>query len=97
MRIFNNVLDTIGNTPIIKINRLTKDIPGLILAKVETTNPGNSVKDRMAVKMIEDAEKAGILKPGGTVIEGTSGNTGMGLALACIIKGYKLICVLIFK
>ena len=94
MRIFNNVLDTIGNTPIIKINRLTKDIPGLILAKVETTNPGNSVKDRMAVKMIEDAEKAGILKPGGTVIEGTSGNTGMGLALACIIKGYKLICVL---
>ena len=94
MRIFNNVLDTIGNTPLIKINRLTKDIPGLILAKVETTNPGNSVKDRMAVKMIEDAEKAGILKPGGTVIEGTSGNTGMGLALACIIKGYKLICVL---
>lgn len=94
MRIFNNVLDTIGNTPIIKINRLTKDIPGLILAKVETTNPGNSVKDRMAVKMIEDAEKAGILKSGGTVIEGTSGNTGMGLALACIIKGYKLICVL---
>ena len=94
MRIFNNVLDTIGNTPLIKINRLAKDIPGLILAKVETTNPGNSVKDRMAVKMIEDAEKAGILKPGGTVIEGTSGNTGMGLALACIIKGYKLICVL---
>lgn len=94
MRIFNNVLDTIGNTPLIKINKLTKDIPALVLAKVETTNPGNSVKDRMAVKMIEDAEKAGILKPGGTVIEGTSGNTGMGLALACIIKGYKLICVL---
>ena len=94
MRIFNNVLDTIGNTPLIKINRLAKDIPALVLAKVETTNPGNSVKDRMAVKMIEDAEKAGILKPGGTVIEGTSGNTGMGLALACIIKGYKLICVL---
>jgi cystathionine beta-synthase len=94
MRIFNNVLETIGNTPLIKINKLTKDIPALVLAKVETTNPGNSVKDRMAVKMIEDAEKAGILKPGGTVIEGTSGNTGMGLALACIIKGYKLICVL---
>ena len=94
MRIFNNVLDTIGNTPLIKINRLAKDIPALVLAKVETTNPGNSVKDRMAVKMIEDAEKVGILKPGGTVIEGTSGNTGMGLALACIIKGYKLICVL---
>ena len=94
MRIFNNVLETIGNTPLIKINKLTKDIPALVLAKVETTNPGNSVKDRMAVKMIEDAENAGILKPGGTVIEGTSGNTGMGLALACIIKGYKLICVL---
>ena len=94
MRIFNNVLDTIGNTPLIKINRLAKDIPALVLAKVETTNPGNSVKDRMAVKMIEDAEKVGILKPGGTVIEGTSGNTGMGLALACIIKGYTLICVL---
>jgi len=94
MRIFNNVLETIGNTPLIKINKLAKDVPALILAKVETTNPGNSVKDRMAVKMVEDAEKAGLIKPGGTVIEGTSGNTGMGLALACIIKGYKLICVL---
>ena len=94
MRIFNNVLETIGNTPLIKINTLAKDIPALVLAKVETTNPGNSVKDRMAVKMVEDAEKAGLIKPGGTVIEGTSGNTGMGLALACIIKGYKLICVL---
>jgi cystathionine beta-synthase len=94
MRMFNNVLETIGNTPLIKINKLAKDCPALILAKVETTNPGNSVKDRMAVKMVEDAEKAGLIKPGGTVIEGTSGNTGMGLALACIIKGYKLICVL---
>ena len=94
MRVFNNVLDTIGNTPLIKINKLAKEVPALVLAKVETTNPGNSVKDRMAVKMIEDAEKAGLIKPGGTVIEGTSGNTGMGLALACIIKGYKLICVL---
>lgn len=78
----------------VKLNRLTSGVKGTILAKVETTNPGNSVKDRMAVKMIEDAEKSGLLKPGGTVIEGTSGNTGMGLALACIIKGYKLICVL---
>jgi len=94
MKYFNNILDTIGNTPIVKINKLAKEVNALILAKVETTNPGNSVKDRMAVKMIEDAEKSGILKPGGTVIEGTSGNTGMGLALACIIKGYKLICVL---
>lgn len=94
MKIYNNILETIGNTPIVRINKLTKDIPAQVFAKVETTNPGNSVKDRMALKMIEDAEKAGILKPGGTVIEGTSGNTGMGLALACIIKGYKLVCVL---
>lgn len=94
MKVYNNILETIGNTPLVKLNRLTKDVKATVLAKVETTNPGNSVKDRMAVKMIEDAEKAGILKPGGTVIEGTSGNTGMGLALACIIKGYKLICVL---
>lgn len=78
----------------VQLNKITKDIPALILAKVETTNPGNSVKDRMALKMVEDAEKSGKLKPGGTIIEGTSGNTGMGLALACIIKGYKLICVL---
>ncbi|MEY4350438.1 MAG: hypothetical protein RL078_485 [Bacteroidota bacterium] len=94
MKIYNNILETIGNTPIVRINKITKDIPAQVFAKVETTNPGNSVKDRMALKMIEDAEKAGLLKPGGTVIEGTSGNTGMGLALACIIKGYKLICVL---
>ncbi len=94
MKIYNNILETIGNTPIVKLNRLTKEVSATVLAKVETTNPGNSVKDRMAVKMIEDAEKAGIIKPGGTIIEGTSGNTGMGLALACIIKGYKLICVL---
>lgn len=94
MRVFNNVLETIGNTPLIRLNKITKDIKATILAKVETTNPGNSVKDRMALKMVEDAEAAGLIKPGGTVIEGTSGNTGMGLALACIIKGYKLICVL---
>jgi len=97
MKIYNNILETIGNTPLVRLNKLTKDIKGTVLAKVETTNPGNSVKDRMALKMVEDAEKLGILKPGGTVIEGTSGNTGMGLALACIIKGYKLICVLADK
>ncbi|MFN7014550.1 MAG: pyridoxal-phosphate dependent enzyme, partial [Bacteroidia bacterium] len=84
-------LETIGNTPLVKINRITKDIPALVLAKIETTNPGNSIKDRMAVKMIEDAEKSGKLKPGGTIIEGTSGNTGMGLAIAAVIKGYKCI------
>ena len=94
MKYYNNILETIGNTPLVKLNELTKDVKALVLAKVETTNPGNSVKDRMALQMIEDAEADGRLKPGGTVIEGTSGNTGMGLALACIIKGYKLICVL---
>lgn len=94
MKIYNNILETIGNTPLVKINKLTSGCKATVLAKIETTNPGNSVKDRMALKMIEDAEKSGLLKPGGTVIEGTSGNTGMGLALACIIKGYKLICVL---
>ncbi|MBE86028.1 MAG: cystathionine beta-synthase [Flavobacteriaceae bacterium] len=89
----NNILETIGNTPLIKLNSITNDIEALVLAKVEYFNPGNSVKDRMAVKMVEDAEKDGRLKPGGTIVEGTSGNTGMGLALAAIVKGYKLICV----
>ncbi|MCE2743042.1 MAG: pyridoxal-phosphate dependent enzyme [Fluviicola sp.] len=94
MKIYNNILETIGNTPLVRLNKVTKDVKATVLAKVETTNPGNSIKDRMAVKMVEDAEKAGFLKSGGTIIEGTSGNTGMGLALAAIIKGYKLICVL---
>ncbi len=94
MEYFNNILDTIGNTPLVKLNKITKSIKAMVLAKVETTNPGNSVKDRMALKMFLDAEKNGWIKQGGTVIEGTSGNTGMGLALACIVKGYKLICVL---
>lgn len=91
MRYCNTILETIGNTPLVKINTITKDIPALVLAKVETFNPGNSIKDRMALKMIEDAEKRGDLKPGGTIIEGTSGNTGMGLAIAAVIKGYKCI------
>jgi cystathionine beta-synthase len=94
MKVYNNILETIGNTPLVKINKLTKGIKATVLAKVETTNPGNSAKDRMAVKMVDDAEKEGLIKPGGTIIEGTSGNTGMGLALVCIMKGYKLICVL---
>ncbi|WP_298496894.1 pyridoxal-phosphate dependent enzyme [uncultured Algibacter sp.] len=89
-----NILETIGNTPMVKLNVLTKDLPCLVLSKYETFNPGNSTKDRMAVKMIEDAEANGSLKPGGTIIEGTSGNTGMGLALAAIVKGYKMICVI---
>lgn len=97
MKYYNNILETIGNTPLVKFNKITKDIPALCLAKIETFNPGHSIKDRMAVKMVEDAEKAGKLKPGGTIIEGTSGNTGMGLALAAIVKGYKLICTLADK
>src|SRR6202043_948055 len=88
---YNNILETVGNTPLVKINQITKDIKGTVLAKIETFNPGNSIKDRMALKMIEDAEKSGVLKPGGTIIEGTSGNTGMGLAIAAVIKGYKCI------
>ena len=93
MKYFNNIIETIGNTPLVKLNNLTKEIEALVLAKVEYFNPGSSVKDRMALKMIEDAEKDGQLKPGYTIVEGTSGNTGMGLALAAIVKGYKLICV----
>lgn len=88
---YDNILDTIGNTPMVKLNKITAGIPATVLAKIETTNPGNSIKDRMALKMIEDAEKSGKLKPGGTIIEGTSGNTGMGLAIAAVIKGYKCI------
>ncbi|WP_296151770.1 pyridoxal-phosphate dependent enzyme [uncultured Flavobacterium sp.] len=97
MKYANNILETIGNTPLVKLNKVTKEVDALVLAKVETFNPGNSVKDRMAVKMVEDAEADGRLKPGGTIIEGTSGNTGMGLALAAIVKGYKLICVITDK
>ncbi len=93
MNYFKNILETIGNTPLVRLNNVTKDIPALVLAKIESFNPGNSVKDRMALKMVEDAESDGRLKPGGVIIEGTSGNTGMGLALAAIVKGYRLICV----
>ncbi len=90
--ISNTILDAIGHTPLVRINRLTRDVtPATVLAKVETFNPGNSIKDRMAVKMIEDAERAGLLKPGGTIIEGTSGNTGMGLAIAAVVKGYRCV------
>lgn len=89
--IYNSIIDTIGNTPLIRLNKINKGIAGEVLVKVEYFNPGNSMKDRMAIKMVEDAEKEGILKPGGTIIEGTSGNTGMGLALAGIAKGYKCI------
>ncbi len=88
---YKNILETIGNTPMVQLNKVTKDLKGTFLAKIESVNPGNSTKDRMALKMIQDAEKSGVLKPGGTIIEGTSGNTGMGLAIAAVIKGYKCI------
>lgn len=91
MSYYKNILETIGNTPLVKLNKIVSDLPCTVLAKIETMNPGNSIKDRMAVKMIEDAEKSGALKPGGTIIEGTSGNTGMGLAIAAVVKGYKCI------
>ena len=97
MNYAKNILETIGNTPLVKLNVLTKDLPCLVLSKYETFNPGNSVKDRMALQMIEDAEEDGRLKPGGTIIEGTSGNTGMGLALAAIVKGYKCVFVMADK
>lgn len=91
MQVYDNILQTIGNTPLVRLNKITKDLPAEVYVKVETTNPGNSIKDRMALKMIEDAEKDGRLKPGGTIIECTSGNTGMGLAIAACVKGYKCI------
>src|SRR6202165_5754801 len=91
-KIANNILDAIGHTPMVRINRIARDLAGVsVVAKLETFNPGNSIKDRLAVKMIEDAERRGLLKPGGTIIEGTSGNTGMGLAIAAIVKGYKCV------
>jgi len=89
--IYDNVLQTIGNTPLVRLNKVTKDVNATILGKVETFNPGHSIKDRMALKMVEDAEKDGSLKPGGTIIECTSGNTGMGIALAACVKGYNCI------
>ena len=93
MKISNTILDTIGNTPLVRLNNITSEVKAEVLAKLEFFNPGASVKDRIAFKMVEDAEKKGLLKPGGTIVEGTSGNTGMGLALVAIVKGYKLICV----
>jgi len=97
MQYYKNILETIGNTPLVKLNKIVESVDALVLAKVETFNPGNSVKDRMALKMIEDAEADGRLKPGGTIIEGTSGNTGMGLAIAATLKGYKCVFVMADK
>src|SRR5215510_13464306 len=90
--IAKDILEVIGHTPMVRINRITRDLHGVtVVAKLETFNPGNSIKDRMAVKMIEDAEAKGLLKPGGTIIEGTSGNTGMGLAIVAAVRGYKMV------
>jgi len=91
-KIASNILDVIGHTPMVRINRITRGVVAAdVVVKLETFNPGNSIKDRMAVKMIEDAERQGLLKPGGTIIEGTSGNTGMGLAIAAVVKGYRCV------
>jgi cystathionine beta-synthase len=91
-KICDTILEAIGNTPMVRIHNITRGvIDAEVLVKLETFNPGNSIKDRMAVRMIEDAEREGKLKPGGTIIEGTSGNTGMGLAIAAVVKGYKCI------
>ncbi len=95
--VFNNIVEAIGNTPLIKINHITKDFPCPVYAKVEYFNPGNSIKDRIAVHLIEDAEKKGLLKPGGTIVECTSGNTGMGLALAATALGYKCVFTMASK
>src|ERR1043166_8721867 len=92
MKISDNILDTIGHTPMVRINRITRGVvEAEVLVKIETFNPGNSIKDRIAIRMIDDAERAGLLKPGGTIIEGTSGNTGMGLAIVAAVRGYRCI------
>src|SRR6202051_298859 len=87
----NNILEAIGNTPIIRLNRLAKDSPAEVWVKADYMNPGGSVKDRIGISMIDEAERTGKLKPGGTIIEGTSGNTGMGLALVACVRGYKVV------
>lgn len=94
VRYYDNILETIGNTPLVRLNKVVDDAKGLILAKVEYFNPGGSVKDRIGLTIIEEAEKDGRLKPGGTIVESTSGNTGMGLALAAAVKGYKTVFTL---
>lgn len=93
----NHISEAIGRTPLVKLNKVTAGVKATVLAKVEYFNPGNSVKDRMALKMIQDAEQAGLLQPGGTIIEGTSGNTGLGLAIAATARGYKCIFTLTDK
>ncbi|MCI0711219.1 MAG: cystathionine beta-synthase [Chloroflexi bacterium] len=93
-RVYNNILETMGNTPLVRLNKVTDEIETEVLAKVEFFNPGGSVKDRIGIYIIEDAERSGELKPGGTIVESTSGNTGVGLAIAAAIKGYKTVFVM---
>jgi len=94
LRVYDNILDTIGDTPLVRLNRITQGLKCKMYAKVEFFNPGGSVKDRIGLALIEDAERSGRLRPGGTVVESTSGNTGVGLAIVCAIKGYKAVFVM---
>src|SRR6184192_4718517 len=91
MRDYPSVLDLVGGTPIVRLDRISRDVPGTVLAKLEYLNPGGSVKDRIGLAMIEAAERDGLLAPGGTIVEPTSGNTGIGLALVAAVKGYRLV------
>src|SRR6266849_6741094 len=91
MQVFGSILELVGNTPIIRLNKISRDVPATLLAKMESLNPGGSVKDRVGISMLEDAERKGLLTPGATIIEPTSGNTGMGLAMCAAVKGYKMI------
>src|SRR5207249_8479067 len=97
MEYHQNILELIGKTPLIKLGRLNKGLKPLLLAKMENLNPGFSVKDRIGVSMVEAAERASVLKPGGTIVEATSGNTGIGLAIVAAVKGYKCIFVMTDK
>src|SRR5919199_6861987 len=97
MDYYENILGLVGHTPLVKLNRLTQGLKATVLAKMESLNPGYSVKDRIGRAMIEAAEREGLLKPGGTIIEATSGNTGIGLALAAAVKGYRCIFVMTEK
>jgi cystathionine beta-synthase len=94
LRVYEDILQTIGNTPLVHLKRIGRDLAPAVYAKVETFNPGGSVKDRIAVNIITEAERSGRLKPGGTVVESTSGNTGLGLAMVCALRGYKAILVM---
>lgn len=97
MKVYDNILDTIGNTPLVKLHKITKDIKATVLAKLESFNPGGSLKDRMAIYMLKKAEEEGLLKPGGTIIENTSGNTGIALAMYGAAKGYGVILTVFDK